>query len=623
MAWTQATPNGGNSAMTGNRNKNNNASANRQTANYGSSNAASSSSSSGDPRGNEGNNYTNYLTPAPKAPTPIYASPNEQGQNKPAPTPVVPTVAPPKIKLTMGEENDGYGVNRDVYEGSPYKDQFAVNSRNSFTEDAIEEAQQSSRDDWIKEWAKNLETGVTDNNKDFQDQLDNSSQGVKNNLSLIEKNTGAIDTNRDATGNEIQGVQSQVDTANDDLLRLDEIQKEYGYQLVDAEGNIVDVQNDIIKNRNQQISGQKADLLEQNAQANRIAQAEKEVGDVYANQFQIQDDVLRNEEGIELSTEQLNNIVFDVDDLGVNLENVTVKADDNVEKAKYNQEYWANRLKVLSSQGEDAQTILAQEMNELKDKTYSGDTIVTAEDQDAAWQDLTLILQKFGAYETPAAPKEYLYSELDTNLDEWVKSGLVKVERTVEGMLDEYTTSVYTLPDGKIITRKSVSPVITDSDGEEYRFGEDRSTIYIDGVPVGQKDGGITSLIPQGQANHLDSTVMIGDDNNPNSPANRPDGGNQNNTGGQGQSQGNQSETPVAPTDPVVGEDIPLPNDLTDPDGTGAYGQNGQPFSMDGVTYWKRIKDRNGRWTYARLDSYQDNGTASRRAGLSNNVQNF
>ena len=612
MAWTQATANGGNSQKTGNRNVNNNASANRQTANYGSSNAASSSSSSGDPRGNEGNNYTNYLTPAPKAPTPIYASPNEQGQNNPAPTPVVPTVAPPKIKLTMGEENDGYGVNRDVYEGSPYKDQFAVNSRNSFTEDAIEEAQQSSRDDWIKEWSKT-----------FQSDSDDQANQIKTLSGQVGDNTNQIDTNRDATGNEIKGVQSQVDTANDDLLKLDAIQKEYGYQLVDVNGNIVDVQNDIIKNKNQQISYQKADLLEQNAQVNRIAQAEKEVGDVYANQFQIQDDVLRNEEGIELSTEQLNNIVFDVDDLGVDLENVTVKADENVEKAKYNQEYWANRLKVLSSQGEDAQTILAQEMNELKDKTYSGDTIVTAEDQDAAWQDLTLILQDFGVYETPAAPKEYLYSELDANLDEWVKSGLVKVERTVEGMLDEYTTSVYTLPDGKIITRKSVSPVITDSDGEEYRFGEDRSTIYIDGVPVGQKDGGRESLIPQGKANHLDSTVMIGEDTNPNSPANRPDGGNQNNTGGQGQSQGNQSETPVAPTDPVVGEDIPLPNDLTDPDGTGAYGQNGQPFSMDGVTYWKRIKDRNGRWTYARLDSYQDNGTASRRAGLSNNVQNF
>ena len=39
MAWTQATANGGNSQLTGNRNVNNNASANRQTANYGSSTA--------------------------------------------------------------------------------------------------------------------------------------------------------------------------------------------------------------------------------------------------------------------------------------------------------------------------------------------------------------------------------------------------------------------------------------------------------------------------------------------------------------------------------------------------------------------------------------------------------
>ena len=534
----------------------------------------------------------NKVAPAP-APTPVYPSPNEQGQQTtPAPTPVVQNTP-----VTIGTASPAATITELPVEADNIK--------------------------WLQDWAESLETGVLDNNKEFQDQLDSSSQGVQNNLSLIEKNTGAIDTNRDATGNEIRGVQSQVDTANEDLAKLDQIQKDYGYQLVDVNGNIVDVQNDIIKNKNQQISYQKADLLEQNAQVNRIAQAEKEVGDVYANQFQIQDDVLRNEEGIELSTEQLNNIVFDVDDLGVDLENVTVKADENVEKAKYNQEYWANRLKILSSQGEDAQAILAQEMNELKDKTYSGDTIVTAEDQDAAWLDVYDIMNQFNLDASPVVPKEYQYEILDSKLDEWVKSGLVKVERTVEGMLDEYTTSVYTLPDGKVITRKAVSPVITDSDGEEYRFGNDKSTLFLDGVPVGKSDGGITSLIPQGKANHLDSTVMIGEDTNPNSPANRPDGGNQNNTGGQGQSQGNQSETPVAPTDPVVGEDIPLPNDLTDPDGTGAYGQNGQPFSIDGVTFWKRIKDRNGRWTYARLDSYQDNGTASRRAGLSNNVQNF
>ena len=607
MAWTQATANGGNSEKTGNRNKNNNASANAQTANYGSgnSNASSSSSSSGDPRGNEGNNYTNYLTPAPKVPTPVYASPNEQGQQA-TPMPMVQTTP--------------------VYIGTTPVSNGTAAPAATITELPVE----ADNIEWLQNWAESLETGVLNNNKEFQDQLDNSSQSVKDNLGLIEKNTGAIDTNRDATGNEIKGVQSQVDTANEDLSKLDQIQKEYGYQLVDVNGNIVDVQNDILKNKNQQISDQKADLLVRNAQANRIAKAEKEVGDIYGNQFQIQDDIDRNKEGISRSTEQLNNTIFDFKETKIDLENVTVKAD---EKQKYNQEYWSNRLKILTSQGENAQAIISQEMDSLKDKTYSGDTIVTAQDQDAAWSELTDILGKLGSladgygsgYETPAAPKEYLYAEFDKNLDAWADAGLVEVERTTEGMLDEYTTSVYTLPDGRVITRKSVSPVITDSDGEEYRFGNDTSTLYIDGVPVGQKDGELESLIPQGEANHIDSSVMIGDDTNPNSPANRPDGGNQNNNGGQGQNQGqgNQSEAPVAPSDPVVGEDIPLPDNLTDPDGTGAYGQNGQAFSLDGVTFWRRIKDRNGRWTYARLDSYQDNGTASRRAGLSNNVQNF
>ena len=656
MAWTQATPNGGNSAMTGNRNKNNNASANRQTANYGSSNAASSSSSSGDPRGNEGNNYTNYLTPAPKAPTPIYASPNEQGQNNPAPTPVVPTVAPPKIKLTMGEENDGYGVNRDVYEGSPYKDQFAVNSRNSFTEDAIEEAQQSSRDDWIKEWAKNLETGVTDNNKDFQDQLDNSSQGVKNNLSLIEKNTGAIDTNRDATGNEIRGVQSQVDSANDDLLRLDEIQKEYGYELVDVNGNVVDIQKDVIKNRNQQISGQKADLLERNAQEAATQKAMQEIDYQFADQYDTQamfED--QTAEDFRLSDEQLDEIVTQQSEAGVDMENINSsarkrqkelqQADNNLraslklnEDRTYGQDYWVDRVRELRSNPETADqvsSIIEAERELLGDKAYSGDIVVDAQDQYQARENLMSILSQIGGVTSdgeprsnygasPAAPPEYIFEQTINNIDQWVADGLATVDETVSGMFDENTTKVYTLENGDVLTRKITSPIITDEDGKElFRLGDDVDTLFMNDVEIGTRKGDVTSVPAEGAANHIDSRVMVGDDNNPNSPANRPDGGNQNNTGGQGQSQGSQSETPVAPTDPVVGEDIPLPNDLTDPDGTGAYGQNGQPFSLDGVTFWKRIKDRNGRWTYTRLDSYQDNGTASRRAGLSNNVQNF
>ena len=192
-------------------------------------------------------------------------------------------------------------------------------------------------------------------------------------------------------------------------------------------------------------------------------------------------------------------------------------------------------------------------------------------------------------------------------------------------MFDENTTKVYTLENGDVLTRKITSPIITDEDGKElFRLGDDVDTLFMNNVEIGTRKGDVTSVPAEGEANHIDSRVMVGDDNNPNSPANRPDGGNGNDNGQSGNNNGQSGEeTPVAPTDPVVGEDIPLPNDLTDPDGTGAYGQNGQPFSLDGVTFWKRIKDRNGRWTYTRLDSYQDNGTASRRAGLSNNVQNF
>ena len=609
MAWTQATRNGGNSEKTGNRNKNNNASANAQTANYGSgnSNASSSSSSSGDPRGNEGNNYTNYLTPAPKVPTPVYASPNEQGQQA-TPMPMVQTTP--------------------VYIGTTPVSNGTAAPAATITELPVE----ADNIQWLQKWAESLKTGVLDNNQEFQDQLDSSSQDVKDNLGLIEKNKGAIKTNRDATGNEIKGVQSNVDDTNKDLLIMEGLRKKLGLEVVDNEGQIVNVQRDLIDSGKQRISDQKADLLARNSQEAATNKALRQVDEQFANQYDTQSMFAEDTaDAFKLSEEQILEVIQRQKENGVTLENVNSNAkkqikdvEDQVEeKQKYNQEYWANRLKILTSQGEDAQAIISQEMDSLKDKTYSGDTIVTAEDQDAAWEELTNILGEFGKYETPATPKEYLYAELDKSLDEWVKSGVVTVERTTEGMLDEYTTSVYTMADGRVITRKSVSPVITDSDGEEYRFGNDTSTLYIDGVPVGQKDGELESLIPQGEANHIDSSVMIGEDTNPNSPANRPDGGNQNNNGGQSQGQGNQSEAPVAPSDPVVGEDIPLPDNLTDPDGTGAYGQNGQAFSLDGVTFWRRIKDRNGRWTYARLDSYQDNGTASRRAGLSNNVQNF
>ena len=148
MAWTQATANGGNSEKTGYRNENNNAAATAKTANYGSgnSNASSSSSSSGDPRGNEGNNYTNYLTPAPKVPTPVYASPNEQGQQA-TPMPMVQTTP--------------------VYIGTTPVSNGTAAPAATITELPVE----ADNIEWLQKWAEALKTGVLDNNQEFQDQL--------------------------------------------------------------------------------------------------------------------------------------------------------------------------------------------------------------------------------------------------------------------------------------------------------------------------------------------------------------------------------------------------------------------------------------------------------------------
>ena len=293
------------------------------------------------------------------------------------------------------------------------------------------------------------------------------------------------------------------------------------------------------------------------------------------------------------------------------------------EKDKYDQKYWSNRLKELKESGlseSDVQSQLRKEMSILKDKTYSGDTIVTGEDHITAWADFNSFMYSLGITDAgPNAPKEYVYETFLDNIDQWVKDGKVSVESSTSGMFDENTTNIYTLPNGQQVITKGTSPMFTDENGEEFRFGNDALTLFMDGVELGSRDGGVTTVTKQGEANHVDSTVNIGDDTNPNSVGN--------------QTSGNDNSTPEPEvveevveeeeTDPVVGEDIPLPDNLTDPDGDGAYGQDGRAFTLDGVTYWKRIKDRNGRWTYTRLDSYQINGTGSRRSSWGENVQNF
>ena len=818
MAWTQATPNGGNSAKTGHRNKNNNASANRQTSNYGSGNSnSSSSSSSGDPRPDEGNGYTNYLTPAPTPVTPIYPSPNEQGQNN---------------TNTTTTKKDNTTTN--------------TTTNNNYIENSYE-------DDWIKTWADSYSNASDSNFNALQTNFAASNKqnadNISSNYQLIGENENSIASNLESTGRQMDGlegdfgtlfndvgdVEDSIDSTNKnvdglgldlsnlggDLEGLAKVQQDYGLQLTDQNGNVVDLQRDMIANKKSQQQGQMVDQAERRSQDSAItkaladvdyqfgditkAQAELEEGTSYS--FSLADDAIENlssdlgdlgldmnnitfglgediknqgtalsaasdeamallettitnkfdgkitsvegyvnavqTEGLKVDREiemllsasntaqiaALNESRKEVDNnLGDALKTVnkadqsildtmnkyntaqtrsleeanqaqdktwggkflddakkvdTVKSEANkanqstldtmdkyntaqgeidagqsqaiddqgetsqtaldaldsainkkfdaqdeaaVEKDRYDQKYWSNRLKELKENGlseSDVQKQLKKEMSILKDKTYSGDTIITEEDHITAWADLNSSMYDLGITDAgPHAPKEYMYEVFLSNIDQWVKDGKVTVETSTSGMFDENTTNIYTLPNGKQVVTKGTSPMFTDEDGKEFRFGDDTLTLYMDGVDLGSRDGDITTVTKQGEANHVDSTVNIGDDTNPNSAGNRT-GGKENSTPLKAEAEAEEGPEAGEPTDPVVGEDIPLPNDLTDPDGAGAYGQDGREFTLDGVTYWKRIKDRNGRWTYTRLDSYQSNSTASRRAGWGENVQNF
>ena len=609
MGLSWGTPNGGNSQKTGQRNANNNASANRQTSNYG----GGSSANTGPPSQN--------FAPDPK-PTPPAPSPFEQGQGT-----VTPAPAPKPTPIYPSPHEQGQGV---VTSPAPVP-VITTQPNNPVADIPVEVADNK----WIQDWAETLESGM-------QDQFSGNAKLINANTNLIGDNTGAIDNNLDATGKQIKGVQAnvdnvqgQVDTANEDLINFQAIQKKLGLNLTDQEGNIVDLERDIITNQNLQVTGQKADQLERNSQDAEVQKALREVGTQFAEQYDTQSSFEnQTADDFRLSEDAIAGLLVDMEDAGVEMENINANAQQDIkdveekagEKQKYDQKYWANRLKELERSGVNAQAQLSQEMDVLKDKAYSGDTVVTAEDQIAAWADINSEMYNLGITDAgPAAPKEYMYETFLNNIDQWVKDGKATAETTVSGMLDENTTTVYTLPNGQQVTRKSNSPVITDQYGEDFRFGADTDTLFMDGVELGTKKGNVTTVVKEGYANHVDSKVSVGDDTNPNSAGNRSTGNGGNDSNNDGSGNPTEGTQPIIgdPTDPVVGEDIPLPKDLTDPEGDGAYGQDGQAFSLDGVTFWKRIKDRNGRWTYTRLDSYQNNGTSSRRQSWGKNVQNF
>jgi hypothetical protein len=663
MGLSWASPNGGNSQKTGNKNKNNNAAASAKTANYGSgnSNTSSSSSSSGDPRGNEGNNYTNYLTPAPKAPTPIYASPNEQGQNAPAPKNVTVTAVPSaniqETKLPTEQQSNKDDLNAWL--------------------DSLEEGFDINKEQTNKLIGANTKL-INDNkdtintNQQSSDDMFNTQEEDLSSLFFEQRNQGdqILSTNRDvddvatdlvATDSTVDAVQSELSDQQQELLQLDASAKKLGLSLVDTQGVQVDIKRDIIENQDRMQQGQNSDFIARTALDNQVNKAVDSVGvrlddanenfdsftDYTNDSFNLVVDgqqILGDE--LEESGFKMDNIFSTVESQAERRQKELQQADNNLraslklnEDRTYGQDYWVDRVRELRNNPEtadQASSIIQAERELLGDKAYSGDIVVDAQDQYQARENLMSILSQIGGVTSdgeppssygasPAAPPEYIYEQTMNNIDQWVADGLATVDETVSGMFDENTQKVYTLENGDVLTRRITSPIITDEDGKELiRLGDDVDTLFMNDVEIGTRKGDVTSVPAEGEANHIDSRVMVGDDNNPNSPANFPAEGNGNGNGQSGNNNGQSGgETPVDPTDPVVGEDIPLPNDLTDPNGAGAYGQDGNAFTLDGVTFWKRIKDRNGRWTYTRMDSFENQGTAARRQDWGQNVQNF
>jgi len=746
MGLSWASPNGGNSQKTGNRNENNNSSANRQTANYGSGNKTYASP-----------NEQGQNKPAPSpAPTPVYASPNEQGQNSGDPrpdegNPYIPKPPPPNNPPPNNPPPDNGGgggggnnppptttpappavITDDSLNAWVEKLEKGFNLRDGLTKRSIED-----NTNLIKDNIKNINTNQQSTDDMFIDNEEDLSklffeqrtQGDQ--IFNTNKDVDDVATNLSETDSTVGAVQSELSDQQQELLQLDASAKKLGLTLVDTQGVQVDIQRDIIENQDRMQQGQNSDFIARTALDNQVNKAVDSVGvrlddaNDNFNQFsfdtndsfnlvvdgqkvlgdqlvesgfkmdniynslgseiddntdtintnqsdtvesitrsasiaetareklrlgiveetgsqitKIEDYISAVEEGSINASDEIINLIEQYEQASSKKETLRqkeLKAEDkelrksielNTKQDSYNQEYWATRLKQLQDDPEtadQAQSILSGEIDVLKDKAYSGDKIITVDDQNLQRENLMAINSQLGVLgASPAAPPEYIFEMTLNNIDSWIEKGNGSVKETVSGMFDENTERVYTLDSGDVITRRMTSPVINDEDGNEMvRLGDDTDQLFVNGVELGTRKGDITTTTKDGEANHVDSTTGIGDDNNPNSPANRPDGGNQNNNGGQGQGQGNQSEAPVAPTDPVVGEDIPLPDDLTDPNGTGAYGQDGNAFTLDGVTFWKRIKDRNGRWTYTRMDSFENQGTTARRQDWGQNVQNF
>ena len=565
-------------------------------------------------------------------------------------------------------------------------------------------------DDWMRDWQSSFETNV-------ESQFGNITKGQAENTDLINSNQAATGLEIEGVSDEVSGVQEELTTAtdgiNEELLNLSSIQKEYGLQITDAEGNIINLEKDILTNNKTIDQNKNAATAEDKSLSAEIDAANTEID----SNFQTTEASIKAQEKAaealfegatdstaalleDLKTNGLGNDYLTVTDSGdkrvlpetyttrkalldaINADTATadisltdyldgiesgkITATDEIvdlmesyQKAKeeslgasdkankeiiasqgdkevYGQQYWVDRMSDLKNAGksyDEIQNIVQAEQEILgTQKSYSGDVVVTAADQNSAWESLMGLMPRFGINNLgPNTPKEYIYDQLLANISTWAKdpSSGISVDTSTSGLFDENTTSVYTMPNGQSIIIKGTDPSF-DLFGEKITLGATTNSLFVDGVGLANDEGGNINVVEAGGAEDVNSTVDIGssifddddveepviDDEPPKDPKivdPKPD------------DDDDDDDDDVDEDDDE--DDFTLPDDkddseLPDPNGTGAFGQDGNAFSLDGVTFWKRIKDRNGRWSYTRVNNYQTNGTSSRRSSWGADVIN-
>ena len=624
-----------------------------------------------------GENKITTASTVQTAPTTLYASPYEQGNGLgPEWNGLLSLISPPSTSSNnVGSNNVGSSSDTSTNTVSTPVTTTALPATANITDDSMDAWLESleadfdlktgltnksiqANTDLINDNIATINTNQQSSDDMFSDQEEDLSslffeqRNQGDDIASTNLNVDEVATDLSTTNSAVGEVKSELSDQQQELLALDASAKKLGLTLVDTEGVQVDIQKDIIDTQEMIKQQENSDLIAKTALENQVNTAVDSVTktseDVADDSFNV---VVDNQDAL---GEDLVKSGFNLDNIINTADSETTDTDKTDNAQRYNQEYWASQLKKLQDDPatkDSAQSIVKSQIDALGEGAYSG-AIITTDDQHFNANESLMALNSqltdgdsaVGLGASPSAPTEYILESTLTNINQWVADGKLTVKSETTGLFDENTTSIYTIVDEDLNSRfstaynlgdekmelvvKSTDATITIG-GQVITLGNDTDTLFVNNIAIGtasyQGDGlgnglggdeGVVTidLIGAGTIGaHVDDIDLVGSD----------DGSDDGVVDGTGDGDGEVKEEVVEEEEEVVEEEEEEGADeLPDPNGTGAFGQDGKEFTLDGVTFWKRIKDRNGRWIYSLVESYQNNGTSSRR-GNWGAVQNF